>query len=44
MPSPAKLNDCNHTEEPERVLLQCLGWTYVPRSVKTPALGALLTG
>ena len=31
MTSPAKLNECNHAEEPARVLLERLGWTYVPR-------------
>ena len=31
MTSPAKLNEYNHAEEPARVLLERLGWTYVPR-------------
>ena len=31
MISPAKLNEYNHAEEPARVLLERLGWTYVPR-------------
>ncbi len=31
MPSPAKINEYNHVEEPARVLLERLGWTYVPR-------------
>ena len=26
----AKLNEYNHAEEPARVLLERLGWTYVP--------------
>ncbi len=29
--SPTKLNEYNHAEEPARVLLERLGWTYVPR-------------
>ena len=28
---PSKLNEYNHAEEPARVLLERLGWTYVPR-------------
>ena len=31
MTSPTKLNEFNHAEEPARVLLERLGWTYVPR-------------
>ena len=31
MTSPAKLNEFNHAEEPARVLLERLGWAYVPR-------------
>ena len=31
MTTPAKLNEYNHAEEPARVLLERLGWTYVPR-------------
>ena len=31
MTSPAKLNEYNHAEEPARVLLERLGWAYVPR-------------
>ena len=31
MTSPAKLNEYNHAEESARVLLERLGWTYVPR-------------
>ena len=27
----AKLNEYNHAEKPARVLLERLGWTYVPR-------------
>ena len=30
-PNSAKLNEYNHAEEPARVLLERLGWTYVPR-------------
>ena len=30
-PTHAKLNEYNHAEEPARVLLERLGWTYVPR-------------
>ena len=30
-PTPAKLNEYNHAEEPARRLLERLGWTYVPR-------------
>ena len=31
MTTPSKLNELNHAEEPARLLLQRLGWTYVPR-------------
>ena len=31
MTTPAKLNEYHHTEEPARVLLERLGWTYVSR-------------
>ena len=31
MTTPSKLNEYNHAEEPARVLLERLGWTYVPR-------------
>ena len=31
MTSPTKLNEYNHAEEPALVLLERLGWTYVPR-------------
>ena len=30
-PSAAKLNEFNHAEDPARLLLERLGWTYVPR-------------
>ena len=33
MTSPSKLNEYNHAEEPACVLLERLGWTYVPRDV-----------
>ena len=33
MTVPSKLNEHNHAEEPARVLLERLGWTYVPRDV-----------
>ena len=33
MGTPAKFNEYNHAEEPARVLLERLGWTYVPREV-----------
>ena len=33
MVTPAKLNEYNHAEEPAHVLLERLGWTYVPREV-----------
>ena len=33
MTSPSKLNEYNHAEEPARVLLERLGWTYVPREI-----------
>ena len=33
MTSTAKVNEFNHAEEPTRVLLERLGWTYVPREV-----------
>ena len=33
MTSPSKLNEYNHAEEPARVLLERLGWTYIPRDV-----------
>ena len=29
--SPSKLNEYHHAEEPARLLLERLGWTYVPR-------------
>lgn len=32
MTSPSKLNEYNHAEESARVLLERLGWTYVPRN------------
>ena len=35
MTSHAKLNEFNHAEEPARVLLERLGWTYVPRETLT---------
>ena len=31
--SPSRLNEHNHAEEPARLLLERLGWTYVPRDV-----------
>ena len=31
MTTPSKLNEFNHAEEPGRMLLEHLGWTYVPR-------------
>ena len=31
MTTHAKLNEYNHAEEPARILLERLGWTYVPR-------------
>ena len=31
MPSPSKLNELNHAEDPARQLLERLGWNYVPR-------------
>ena len=27
----SKLNEFNHPEDPARRLLECIGWTYVPR-------------
>ena len=33
MTVPSKLNEYNNAEEPARVLLERLGWTYVPRDV-----------
>ena len=33
MTVPSKLNEHNHAEEPARVLLERLGWTYIPRDV-----------
>ena len=35
MTSHAKLNEFDHAEEPARVLLERLGWTYVPRETLT---------
>ena len=32
MPTPNKLNELNHAEDPARQLLERLGWTYVPRA------------
>ena len=31
MPTPNKINELNHAEDPARQLLERLGWTYVPR-------------
>ena len=31
MPTPNKLNEFDHAEDPARVLLERLGWTHVPR-------------
>ena len=31
MTTPLRINELNHAEEPARLLLQRLGWTYVPR-------------
>ena len=31
MTTPRKFNELNQAEEPARVLLERLGWTYVPR-------------
>lgn len=31
MTTPSSLNECHQAEEPARVLLDRLGWTYVPR-------------
>ena len=39
MTSPSKLNEYNHAEEPARLLLERLGWTYVPRDVLEPERG-----
>ena len=39
MTSPSKLNEFNHAEEPARLLLERLGWTYVPRDVLEPERG-----
>ena len=39
MTSPSKLNEYNHAEEPARLLLERLGWTYVPRDVLAPERG-----
>ena len=36
---PSKLNEYNHAEEPARLLLERLGWTYVPRDVLAPERG-----
>ena len=33
MTSPSRLNEYNHAEESARLLLERLGWTYVPRDV-----------
>ena len=33
----AKLNEYNHAEEPARLLLEQLGWTYVPRAALASA-------
>ena len=39
MTSAAKLNEFNHAEEPARVLLERLGWTYLPRETLAPERG-----
>ena len=31
MTTPSKFNELNQAEEPARILLERLGWTYVPR-------------
>ena len=41
MTSPAKLNEFNHAEKPARVLLEKLGWTYVPREALAAEQGRL---
>ena len=40
MTVPSKLNEHNHAEEPARVLLERLGWTFVPRDVLAAEHGA----
>ena len=32
MPTPNKLNEFNHAEDPARILLERLGWIHVPRA------------
>ncbi len=48
MTTPNKFNDLNQAEEPARVLLEKLGWTYVPREALAAERGgereALLKG
>ena len=39
MTSAAKLNEYNHAEEPARVLLERLGWMYVPRDALVAGRG-----
>ena len=39
MTTPAKLNEFNHAEDPARLLLERLGWTYVPREALAAARG-----
>ena len=39
MTSPSKLNEYSHAEEPARVLLERLGWTYMSRDVLAPERG-----
>ena len=35
MTTPDKLNEYSHAEKPARMLLECLGWMYVPRETLT---------
>ena len=44
MPTPNKLNELNHAEDPARQLLERLGWTYVPRASLAEEREVLLKG
>ena len=41
MTTPSKLNEFSQTEEPARILLERLGWAYVPREVLAAGRGTI---
>ena len=40
MTTPSKFNELNQAEEPARILLERLGWTYVPWEELAPSVAA----